>query len=217
PLLQVAARNDEGFTQLRLSKRERPVTLDDETEKQITWKNKVLHGKYPKILNSAIIDKEESLKWLNKVNLHPETEGFIIAIQDSIKHTFNYEKYILKQSVVDVVEKCASPNETIDYITAGCPVFSNNAYLCRHNQMAKLIHSQLALKHQLIEKLLYWDRLIVTDKTVDFIRPDILFIDKKSKCGKIIDIACPLSSNIEKTEMDKKRKYENLSIEVKLI
>ncbi|KAJ8952586.1 hypothetical protein NQ318_004133, partial [Aromia moschata] len=59
------------------------------------------------------------------------------------------------------------------------------------------------------------DRLIITDRTVDFNRPDIVLINKEQRRGIIIDIAVPLTHNIQKTEREKIAKYENLSIELK--
>ena len=104
--------------------------------------------------------------------------------------------------------------ESIEHIMAGCPVLLEAAYLGRHNQVAKLVHQHLSLTHELIEKstttyykyspqevlesadyLLYWDRPILTDKTVDFNRPDLIVINKKEKSAMIIDVAVPLSSS----------------------
>jgi hypothetical protein len=47
---------------------------------------------------------------------------------------------------------------------------------------------------------LYWNRRILTDKTVPFNRPDIIFINKK------IDIAVPNTHNLAKTFTDKQKK-----------
>lgn len=47
--------------------------------------------------------------------------------------------------------------------------------------------------------MLYWDKSIRTDRTVDYDRPDIVLIDKNSGKISIIDIACPLTHNIKKT------------------
>jgi hypothetical protein len=32
--------------------------------------------------------------WLKKSNIHPETEGFIFAIQDRVINTRNYKKHM---------------------------------------------------------------------------------------------------------------------------
>ena len=38
---------------------------------------------------------------------------------------------------------------------------------------------------------LLWDFSIQTDKKLDHNRPDIVLVDKQSKCCLIIDVACP--------------------------
>jgi hypothetical protein len=45
-------------------------------------KQKSLHGRYFKELEQPEINIEASHAWLKKSNVHPETEGFIFAIQD---------------------------------------------------------------------------------------------------------------------------------------
>uniref|UniRef100_A0A8D8SNB9 Uncharacterized protein n=1 Tax=Cacopsylla melanoneura TaxID=428564 RepID=A0A8D8SNB9_9HEMI len=59
--------------------------------------------------------------------------------------------------------------------------------------------------------LLYWDRTILTNKTVAYNRPDIVLINKQDNTAIIIDITVPLTHNILKslkTEMEKITKYE---------
>ena len=58
---------------------------------------------------------------------------------------------------------------------------------------------------------------MLTDKSIDFNRPDILLINIETKTALIIDIGVPLTYNIKKTEMEKQRKYEELAIQFKNI
>jgi hypothetical protein len=37
---------------------------------------------------------QASHAWLKKSNIHPETEGFIFTIQDSVINSRNYKKHI---------------------------------------------------------------------------------------------------------------------------
>ena len=55
---------------------------------------------------------------------------------------------------------------------------------------------------------LYWSRSILTDKTVPFKRPDITFMDKKTKNTFLTDIAVPNTHNLAKTITDKQNKYQ---------
>jgi hypothetical protein len=57
--------------------------------------------------------------------------------------------------------------------------------------------------------ILYWDRCIITVRTVDFNRPNIVLIDRETKMALVIDIAVPLPHNLPKTEAEKVIKYEN--------
>ena len=119
-----------------------------------------------------------------------------MAIQDRVIRTKNTEKHIIKNDVVDKCRKCGNTGESIEHVMAGCPAISDTAYLGRHNQVAKLIHQHLAqdiisitnaappyykyTPQEVLESnnhVLYWDRPILTDKTVDFNRPDLLLID----------------------------------------
>ena len=65
--------------------------------------------------------------------------------------------------------------------------------------------------------VLYWDRFVITDQTVDFNIPDITFIDREKKIALIIDIAVPLTHNLSNIEAEKITKYENLTLEIKNI
>jgi hypothetical protein len=57
--------------------------------------------------------------------------------------------------------------------------------------------------------ILYWDSSIITDRMVDFNRPDTVLIDRENKTALVIDTAVPLPHNLPKTEAEKVTKYEN--------
>jgi hypothetical protein len=61
----------------------------------------------------------------------------------------------------------------------------------------------------------YWDKQITSDKTLEYNKPDIVLIDRKTNKGIIIDIAVPDSENIQKTISTKITKYQPLRIELK--
>nr|CAI5855885.1 unnamed protein product [Callosobruchus analis]CAI5855886.1 unnamed protein product [Callosobruchus analis] len=173
--------------------------------------------------------------WLTSGYLYPETEGFITAIQDGAIRTRNYEKHILKLSHEDSCRRCKGAGETIEHISAECPALAETEYLGRHSEVCKIIHQQLVHKYNLCKDssdstpyykyqpapvlespnaLLYWDRPILTDKTVDYNRPDIVLIDKVNAEGIIVDIAIPLRHNVRKTEEQKVSKYQNVACEL---
>ena len=169
--------------------------------------------------------------------LYPETEGFMMAIQDRVIRTKNYEKHVLKMNIEDRCRKCGQIGESIEHVMAGCPALANTAYLGRHNQLAKLIHQELGFKYELLDRkttppyykynpqpvvergnfILYWDRPIVTDQTIDYNRPDILLINQGEKTATLVEIAVPLTHNLKKTEAEKMAKYEELAFQLKSI
>ena len=61
---------------------------------------------------------------------------------------------------------------------------------------------------------LYWNRSILTDKTILFNRPDITLMNKKTKNTFLIDIAVPNTHNLAKTIADKQNKYQEMAYEI---
>ena len=61
---------------------------------------------------------------------------------------------------------------------------------------------------------LYLNRRILTDKTIPFNRPDITFMNKKTKNTFLIDIAVPYTHNLAKTITDKQNKYQELANDI---
>ena len=56
---------------------------------------------------------------------------------------------------------------------------------------------------------LYWNRSMLTDKTIQFNRPDITFKNKKTENIFLIDITVPNTHNLAKTITDKQRNTKN--------
>jgi len=193
-----------------------------------------MHGRHHYEMEQPHIDKEASNAWLTRGELFSETEGFMMAIQDQVVATRNYRKCILKDNTVeDVCRRCHQKGETIQHITAGCKAIVQTEYKQRHDQAAKIIHQELAIKHGLTterEKYyryepkavlenathrMYWDRSITTDKTVQHNRPDITLVDKVGKTVYLIDMAVPNANNVEKTCEEKNAKYKDLADEIR--
>ena len=102
----------------------------------------------------------------------------------------------------------------------------------RHNLVARIIHQQLVLKYNLVESevpyykyapdpvldngniTLYWDRPIITDRTIVANKPDIVVIDRLVRRAMIVDITVPHDENLVKAEKDKQFKYLDLAREV---
>jgi hypothetical protein len=154
--------------------------------------------------------------------LFAETEGFLTAIQGRVILTRKYKKYILKQpDIEELCRRCGKESETIQHITAACEQLAPTEYVKRHDGLAKVIHQKLAEAAELIDDKspyykytpanvlekenfkLYWNRSILTDKAIAFNRPDITFMNKKTKNTFLIDIAVPNTHYLVKTIIDK--------------
>lgn len=232
---------DNNYTPLNLTDTELISidTLKYNQEKQNTWQQKELHGRHVHDLNQSHIDRDASNKWLDTAGLFPETEGFIMAIQDQVINTKNYRKYIIKDRNLpnDLCRKCHAKPETIQHITGACVTLTQNDYTHRHNQLAHTIHQKLATKHKLINSpqlchtpyykyspspvlensthKMYFDRTIHTDHTIYNNRPDITLIDKINKHTYLIDIAVPNSNNIQITITEKLGNTQNCRMKLK--
>ena len=134
--------------------------------------------------------------------------GFLIAIEDQVILTRNYKKYILKQPDTDeLCRRCGKGLETIQRITAACEQLAPTEYVNRHDGLAKVIYQKLAKAAEMIDDKspyykytpanalenenfkLYWNRSIRMDKIILSNRPDITFMNKKTKNTFLIDIA----------------------------
>ena len=97
----------------------------------------------------------------------------------------------------------------------------------------KVIHQQTAIIYKLLDIntppfcrykpepvlesaniILYWDRSIMTDKTVDFSRSDVVFVDGENKTALVTDIAVPWTHNLSYTEAEEFAEHENLALEI---
>ena len=61
---------------------------------------------------------------------------------------------------------------------------------------------------------IYFDRAILTDRTIHYNRPDITVVDKINHSAMLIDIAVPNTHNIQNTIAEKFTKYTDLKNEI---
>jgi hypothetical protein len=117
------------------------------------------------------------------------------------------------------------PWSLYQHITVACEQLAPTEYVKRHDGVAKVIHQKLTEVAEFIEDKstyykyapatvlendnikLYWNRSIITDKTISSNRPDITFINKKTKNTFLIVIAVPNTHNLAKTIINKQNKY----------
>lgn len=233
PLHRTLRDIDQNYSPLDLMNPNSP-TLRNWTEMEEEWASKTLHGRYRANLKNTTISMLDSNTYLKAGYLFPETEGSILAIQDQVVPTLNYRKYVLKERVEsDLCRKCKRTAESIQHITAGCSILAPRQYLARHDEMGKIYHQAIALGTGLMEEgiewykynpkdilenaeyKLYWNITIITDRSVQHNRPDMVLFKKKEEEATIIDFITPLDENVQKAYLEKKQKYEELAYELR--
>ena len=127
----------------------------------------------------------------------------------------------MKQPNIDeLCRRCGKESGTIQHITAACEQLAPTEYVKRRDGLAKVINEKLEKAAELTEGKsqyykytpanvlenenfkLYWNRSILTDKTIPFNRHDITFMYKKTKKTFLIDIPVPNTHNLAKIITD---------------
>lgn len=228
---------DNNYTPLKMTEANVDFKIIREERKQDqieAWANKKLHGKYRYTITQEHIDFHLSNEWLKKGHLIPETEGFMIAIQDGVINTKNYQKHVLKQNIEDDrCRRCRETYETIEHITGGCSQLAQNQYTRRHDQVATIIYKALCAKYNIeineepyykmkpppfVENTthkIYWNKGTYTDHTITANRPDIIVVSKTQNKTSLIEISVPNNNNIQKKYREKIEKYIPLRDELK--
>ncbi|CAH3194474.1 unnamed protein product, partial [Porites evermanni] len=203
--------------------------------KEEKWKNKALHGQYPKILEKPHVDTVTTNKWLSS-NLKGETGKLLVAAQDQAINTRNYQKVICGQRVERKWTKCrmcSQREETVDHTVSGCEVLAKTEYISRHNNAAAYLHWSICKDHdiEITDKwyehepetvihnkdnniTIMWDMPVNTDRTITTNRPDIIVKDSVNSTCKLIDMTVPSDRNIALKETEKKCKYKDLELEI---
>ncbi|CAK1579591.1 unnamed protein product [Parnassius mnemosyne] len=237
-LHHVVTKADDRLTTLDLLHADNIQSLETDAEykeaKLRQWASKPLHGRFANELTQPYVDIEASNNWLKHGEIFAETEGFMVAIQDQVMPTKNYLRFIVKTGIEDdQCRRCHQKPETIQHITGGCQVLAGTEYTQRHDNVAKIIHQELAVQHGLLKETepywkynpspvlendsaqLYWDRSVLTDRTVEHNRPDIILVEKEEKRTWLLDIGIPNSHNVQKYITEKMVKYQRLAEEIR--
>jgi hypothetical protein len=97
-------------------------------------------------LETPDVDKIESRAWLKFGKLFPENIGFMVAIDDQVVSSSDYEVYILKDLnvTIETCRKLQEKSQTIQCTTDAC---SDRNF--SHNQAANIGHQELAIQCEL--------------------------------------------------------------------
>ena len=189
-----------------------------------------LHGQF--LRDTETISDDKSWTWLQRGYLKRQTASLILAAQDQALRTNLVKTKIDKTQNQPLCRMCMKTNETVDHIISGCCKLAQKEYKRRHDCVARALHwdlcKQAGFPHAgrwyehspqpVMENTNYkilWDFSIQTDHILQARRPDLVFIDKKNKLCKIIDVAIPGDSRIESKEREKVEKYQDLAREMR--
>ena len=196
-----------------------------------TYITKPQHGAYARLLGESEADVKQSFAWLKKCHLDPHTESYICGAQELAVITKFHEKHILKNGCDDVCRVCRKDPETIFHILGACDVLAKREYFTRHNNICKYLHFKIMqhfqfttgenwYKHEPADVVrneyveIIYDQVLTTSRPIGANRPDIIIKDKMSKKILIIDVACPVDTNVGKKEREKVAKYTGLRVEL---
>nr|CAH7731196.1 unnamed protein product [Callosobruchus chinensis] len=141
-LYKAIVKADKHYTPLTLSCPSHAADAHNHIESQQgkinTWVQKALHSKHRYRVTQDHINEDQSSTWLQDGQLFPETEGFMLAVQDQVIATRIYRKFIIKDPSItdDSCRKCHQQKETIGHITGACRTLAGTEYIARHNSAA---------------------------------------------------------------------------------
>ena len=88
-----------------------PFKTKIKSMKEEKWKTKALHHlQYPRILEKPHVDTATTKKWLSS-NRKGETEGLLVATQEQVINTRNYQLPMCGQQVESKCSMCSQHEE----------------------------------------------------------------------------------------------------------
>ena len=192
--------------------------------------DKQLHGQYFREIDGQV-DNKYQWAWLRHSGFTPETEGFIMALQEQAVSTNLIKCRIYKLPVSPSCRLCHSHDESVDHLLSSCTFLVQVQYKQRHDKVAAFIHWHLAKdagfqvctnwwEHSPDRVLcsqsckILWDYTIITDRHLAHNRPDITVVFPNDKKAFLVDIAIPGDSRITSKVLEKQTRYTDLKIEV---
>jgi hypothetical protein len=154
-----------------------------------------------------------------------------VAAQDQAVYTNYFKNKILKEEIDSKCQLCKQHEETIDYITSGCPILPKSEYLMRHSKVCAHLHYSIckALHIEMKDKwythmpkpvyeggdvTVLWNQAVHIDRKVTANRPNIILKNKKENTCTLINVAIPKDRNVVQKEAEKQLKYKSLGIEI---
>ena len=123
---------------------------------------------------------------------------------------------------------CSRSEESIFYLVCSCPVLAPTLYLHdRHNQVAKIPY-QKVLQNERLEFSppegttkdqleVWWDQEIKITRKVKQNRPDMTKWNNEEMTCKIVEVTCPLDTNLQQAYELKQQKYIQLISQMQIL
>ena len=189
-----------------------------------------------KVMQSEVFSNQENEchLWL-KGNLEPRKTASIMQLMEQMVETKVWKG--LRGILVgnDKCRLCGMYRETVQHILAGCTILAQQEYLSRHNAALSIIITEWCKREGLMPdqqkwyqvewhrgkvvegngKKVLWDFEFKARKKNIHRRPDVVIEDNEKKEIFIIDMACPMESNVEKKTNEKLRNYSQLAFEIR--
>ena len=202
-------------------------------QRRLRLRDKQLHSQIWEVIDTQEADRG-TWQWLKDWRIGSDVEASLLAIQDGIVWTGNYQKAVAKvRGVNDVCRLCGEPKETLSHLLASCKSLLGTVIKSRHDDCARVIYYTVAKQLGLLPTVVrWWDRSAVqhvleneewkmlwdhpfrTDRTLEFTRPDIVIENTRTHEGWIVEIGVCLDFNLKAKMAEKKSKYVPLAIEL---
>ena len=193
--------------------------------KEKEWKEKVMHGQY--LRDKTGVDWERTWQWVTNGDLKGCTESLILIAQERALRT-NYIKFHIDKTIDSpLCRMCGERGESVYHLVSECSKLAQREYKRRHDDVARYICEKGGFERAskwyeqkpegVLENedcKLLWDFTIQCDRMVEARRPDIVFVDKKKREIKILDVAVPGDGRVKDKELEKIEKYQLLKEEV---
>ena len=198
------------------------------------WTEKVTHGYLQnKLNNNEFIDMKATNKWLD-LRLTSHLEGYTVAIMEQEINT----KETMKRKEKDLDKKChmdtkcricsRSDEESVFHLVCSCPILAPTLYLhVRHNQVARILYQEVLQNERLEfsppevttknQLEVWWDQEIKTTKKVKQNRPDMTIWNNEDMTCKIVEVTCPLDTNLQQAYELKQQKYIQLISQMQIL
>ena len=159
----------------------------------------------------------------------------MIEVQEKMVETRTRKAMRSEEVMSENCRLCSARKETVNHWLSGCTVLAGSEYVQRHNKALMMFAVGWAKQAGLLEestvwykitwqkgttlenkgKKLLWDFEYCMRKTTSARRPDLTLEDLQERKIWLIDMACPLESNIEDKLREKRSKYQKLAFEIR--